>query len=433
MNLKEKKEKEEEAKATKSEGIDDFVDSATLDSPISQFSNRMRHNILDQDVPDFRDHSPLLLPRSPLQSPPASTSTPVTLSPPPVGPRMLQAARLAYPHLSGSRLLQAARSFNPILSAPQRGANYENRHGKAFTFDNFSGNNFAREEENDIEQETGYEKGRGKAFSFGNFGRNDFAKEGADEMEHETNLARTDLDSTSRDMAPLIPSLVKQKPRLHMDLHFPDLPVLSPRQANRYEEIMEPSTPRSRLAGPVSPPKPPQGYRSTPQDFGVPPPTTQQLEESDNGDDSDAVDWNAKNYLGPLFPSMSRDVSTGRRCYREEQRELQVMINEELQNIHRLENNINKTIYGAASDNPCTMLDYQEVVYAATAPELLATNPKKQIAMMKNVMKMMEDAKAHHQGVLAQLQVPPPPPPRQSDRLQKKQKRDFRRFDREGY
>ena len=107
--------------------------------------------------------------------------------------------------------------------------------------------------------------------------------------------------------------------------------------------------------------------------------------------------------------------------------------NEELQNIHRLENNINKTIYGAASDNPCTMLDYQEVVYAATAPELLVTDPKKQIAMMKNVMQMMEDAKAHHQGVLAQLQVPPPPPPRQSDRLQQKQKRDFRRFDREGY
>ena len=101
-----------------------------------------------------------------------------------------------------------------------------------------------------------------KAFSFGNFGRNDFAKEGADEMEHKTNIARTDLGSTSRDMAPLMSSLVKQKPRLHMDLHFPDLPVLSTRQANRYEEIMEPSTPRYRLAGQVSPPKPPQGWQS---------------------------------------------------------------------------------------------------------------------------------------------------------------------------
>ena len=153
------------------------------------------------------------------------------------------------------------------MSAPQRGANY----------DNFRGTNFAREADNEIEQESGYEKGHG---------RND---EEADEMEHDSNDLRANLGATSKDVAPLIPSLAKPKPRLHLNLHLPDLPVLNTRPANRYEEIMEPSTPRSRLANQFSPLKPPQGYRSAPLDFGVPPPNTRQLEESDQ-DDFAAVD-----------------------------------------------------------------------------------------------------------------------------------------------
>ena len=223
---------------------------------------------------------------------------------------------------------------------------------------------------------------------------------------------------------------------------------------------MEPSTPRSRLANPVSPPKPPQarwadeqnnfvdvnwnadndlvsppkppeGYRRAPLDFGFPPPNTRQLGESDQ-DDFAAEDWNAKTFLGPRFPSME---NTTRRCYKEEQKELQMMINEELQNIHRLENDINKTIYGQSkpSGNPCSMLDYQDVVCAASAPELLNKDPKKQIAMMKNVLQMMEDAKAHHQGILTQLQVPLPAAQRQSDRLQQKQRRNYKTFHSEGY
>ena len=203
---------------------------------------------------------------------------------------------------------------------------------------------------------------------------------------------------------------------------------------------MEPSTPRSRLANPVSPPKPPQarwadeqndfvdvnwnadndlvsppkppeGYRSAPLDFGFPPPNTRQLGESDQ-DDFTAEDWNAKTFLGPRFPSME---NTTRRCYKEEQKELQ--------------------IYGQSkpSDNPCYMLDYQDVVYAASAPALLNKDPKKQIAMMKNVLQMMEDAKAHHQGILTQLQVPLPAAQRQSDRLQQKQRRNYKTFHSEGY
>ena len=197
MNLKEKTDKEEEkAKekgAMKSEDIDSFADSATINSPISY------RNILDQEIPDFRDQSPLLLPRSLLRSPPAYTSSLVTPPLPPVGPRLL----------SGSNLLQAARSFDPILSAPQRGANY----------DTFRRTNFARKADIEIEQEPGYEKGRG---------RND---EKADEMEHGSNDLRTNLGATSRDVAPLTPSLsgAKQKPRLHLDLHLPDLPVLNRR------------------------------------------------------------------------------------------------------------------------------------------------------------------------------------------------------------
>ena len=121
------------------------------------------------------------------------------------------------------------------------------------------------------------------------------------------------------------------------------------------------------------------------------------------------------------------------RNLREQQLELQDLLNDELQNIHKLENDISWKIYGTTKENPVSLLEHQEVVYATQAPELLASDTKTQISVMKNVLAMMNTTKVHHQGILAQLDVPPAPAPCQSSRLQNKEKRDFRRFDKEGY
>ena len=129
---------------------------------------------------------------------------------------------------------------------------------------------------------------------------------------------------------------------------------------------------------PQSPPRP--------QDLNIPPPGTRPLgdalltprahdvEQSEGNlsetDDFNEGDWTSKNYLGPPFPSMSREMNfesgPDRTNYREEQRQLKLMINEELQNVHRLENLISRTIYGSATEAPCSMLDHQDVVYAVS-------------------------------------------------------------------
>ena len=115
--------------------------------------------------------------------------------------------------------------------------------------------------------------------------------------------------------------------------------------------------------------------------------------------------------------------------YREEQKQLKLMINKEFQNVYRLEHQISKTIYGSATEAPCSMLDHQEVVYAVTEPDLLSKDPRKQLAITRGIMEMMEEAKAHHREVLARLQVPQP---RQSDRLKEKPRRDYNRFNQSG-
>ena len=88
---------------------------------------------------------------------------------------------------------------------------------------------------------------------------------------------------------------------------------------------------------------------------------------------------------------MSREINfesgPNKTSYREEQRQLKLMINEELQNVHRLENQISKSIYGSATEAPCSMLDHQDVVYAVTEPDILSKDPKKQLAIMRESCK----------------------------------------------
>ena len=213
-------------------------------------------------------------------------------------------------------------------------------------------------------------------------------------------------------------------------------PALSPRHAHlygekeghNYEEIRDPlpttSTPKSRLAAPFSPHQRelPRGWQSCPLDFSMPPPRKE--EEPDEDD----LDFGAASYLGPRFPSM--EPGAERRSYREELQDLQELINEELQNVHRLEGNISTQIYGHRNEHePCSLLDYQDVVHAVSSPQLLAKDPKEQLEMMRDVLQLMKEAKSRHKRVLAQLQEIPP---RQSERLKLKPKRDFKKFDR-GY
>ena len=116
-----------------------------------------------------------------------------------------------------------------------------------------------------------------------------------------------------------------------------------------------------------------------------------------------------------------------------EQLELQDLLNNELQNIHRLENNISFKIYGTRKEAPVSLLNNQEVVYATQDPTLLAPDTKTQISVMKNVLAMMNTAKTHHLQILSKLDDPPAPTQRQSSRLQNKERLDYGRMNNEGY
>ena len=164
-----------------------------------------------------------------------------------------------------------------------------------------------------------------------------------------------------------------------------------------------------------------------------PPPDLQGLRNTEL-EEEPADDWHNKKYLGPSFPSMEREEEEQicmPRNLRVEQLELQDLLNHELQNVHKLENDISWRIYGTNKEAPVSLLDHQEVIYATQNPTFLAPDTKAQISVMKNVLAMMNTAKAHHQEILAKLDVPPAQ--RQSSRLQNKEKIDYRRFDKKGY
>ena len=83
--------------------------------------------------------------------------------------------------------------------------------------------------------------------------------------------------------------------------------------------------------------------------------------------DEDDVDFGAASFLGPRFPSM--EPGAERRNYREELQDLHQLVNEELQNVHRLEGDISTQIYGYRNEHePCSLLDYQDVVNATSYP-----------------------------------------------------------------
>ena len=114
-----------------------------------------------------------------------------------------------------------------------------------------------------------------------------------------------------------------------------------------------------------------------------------------------------------------------------EQQELQHELQAALQNVHNLEQDINQRIYGAAKQAPVSLLENDQVIYATENPSLLAPDTRSQIAVMRDVLKLMNDVKEHHHDILSKLDDNPPDA-RRSSRLQNKDKVDYKRLDR-GY
>ena len=114
-----------------------------------------------------------------------------------------------------------------------------------------------------------------------------------------------------------------------------------------------------------------------------------------------------------------------------EQQELQQELQAALQNVHNLEQDINQRIYGAARHAPVSLLENDQVIYATENPSLLAPDTRSQIAVMRDVLKLMNDVKEHHHDILSKLDDEAPAA-RRSSRLQNKDKVDYKRLDR-GY
>ena len=93
-----------------------------------------------------------------------------------------------------------------------------------------------------------------------------------------------------------------------------------------------------------------------------------------------------------------------------------------------MEQEIHENIYGKeyTVNAPCSMLNDEKVMYAATSPEMLSPDPKERLQMMKRVRQMLVEAKDHHHQILAKLQDPQP---RQSERLKQKPRKNYTQWD----
>ena len=102
------------------------------------------------------------------------------------------------------------------------------------------------------------------------------------------------------------------------------------------------------------------------------------------------------------------------------------LIDTELSNVHKLEQEINCEIYGEDTYNtptPCSLLKDTYVATATTSPELLSSDPRERLEIMKQVRGM--SAKTKHQETLRKLQVPP----KRRSRLQHKPRPDYTEYE----
>ena len=115
------------------------------------------------------------------------------------------------------------------------------------------------------------------------------------------------------------------------------------------------------------------------------------------------MDW-SQGFLGPRFPSLAREQ--GRNSYAKEQQELKSLIDRELVQVHRLEQQINKSSFleGIYVDQPCTLLSQPDIACATTNPDLLSADPRETLERMKKVYETIANAKIDRRKVLERLE-----------------------------
>ena len=82
------------------------------------------------------------------------------------------------------------------------------------------------------------------------------------------------------------------------------------------------------------------------------------------------------------------------------------LIDRELVQVHRLEQQINKSSFleGIYVDQPCTLLSQPDIACATTNPDLLSADPREALEMMKKVYETIANAKIDRRKVLERLE-----------------------------
>ena len=126
-------------------------------------------------------------------------------------------------------------------------------------------------------------------------------------------------------------------------------------------------------------------------------------DEEEDEEEEEPVDW-SKGFLGPRFPSLARE--RGRNSYATEQLELKSLIDRELVQVHRLEQQINKSSFleHIYVDQPCTLLSQPDIACATTNPDLLSADPRETLEIMKKVYETIANAKMDRRKVLKRLE-----------------------------
>ena len=106
------------------------------------------------------------------------------------------------------------------------------------------------------------------------------------------------------------------------------------------------------------------------------------------------------------------------------------LIDRELVQVHRLEQQINKSKFmeGIYVDQQCTLLSQPEIACATTNPDLLSADPRETLEIMQRVYETIAKAKRDRRTVLKRLEEAENPNQRKSKRLLKKPRKHYDKF-----
>ena len=402
------KEREESLRAQiRAEEREKFLQEMKNIQLSDQKCNLERQNnptLMDTKIPGFisdKDRDALLLPRSPLRSPPAvfRTQGPAISSASPPGPRLINSVRLRYPHLAGSELLRAAQD---IKNCQKHSPRITATHPGVFPISGIKPLSpvlgVDHKTWGDVIQEPGYAKVCVPPEGFGHLGTQDGRESaGAGPPDNnEANIHRASLSSVSY---PQFGSTETLEPDRQIEVNNQ-----KGNETSLHRSALSPSehsAPRTQHSTPTL------NHQYESLDFHSalrhPPPGQDKssVEEDDN------TDWNDKSYLGPARGTGGDQIDMPRRLHTE-MLELHELITSELSRVHRLEDQISLKVYGTKLKNPVSVLEDDEVMKAVQDPSKLAGNTRDKIIVMKEVLSLMQSAKQHHQQVLQQLASPVP-------------------------